>query len=61
MLLRYIPKKLSVQTLLSFQGNTTSHPQFPGLVLSSGQKVTLGPLATITLEIVPFRASAFYK
>jgi hypothetical protein len=39
-------------------GSTKSHPQFPGLVLPSGRKLTLGLLATITLEVVPFRAYA---
>jgi hypothetical protein len=30
------------------------HPQFLGLVLSSGQKQTFGLLATITLEVALF-------
>jgi hypothetical protein len=45
-----------------------SHPYFPGLVLPYGQKLTLGILATIILDVVPFRAHApfpellpFYK
>jgi hypothetical protein len=37
-------------------GHTTIHPKFPGLVLPSGQKLALGLLATITLEVVPFRS-----
>jgi hypothetical protein len=34
---------------------TKSHPLFQGLVLPPCQKLTLGLLATITLEVVPFR------
>jgi hypothetical protein len=33
---------------------TQSYPQFPGLVLPSCQELTLDPLATPTLEAVPF-------
>jgi hypothetical protein len=42
------------------KGCTKSHPQFPGQVLTSGQKPTLSLLATITLayalflEFLPF-------
>jgi hypothetical protein len=35
-----------------------SHPQFPALVLPSYQKLTLGLLTTITLEVVSFREYA---
>jgi hypothetical protein len=38
--------------------DTHSHPYFPGLVLPSGQKLTLGTLVTITIEVVPFRSYA---
>jgi hypothetical protein len=36
--------------------HTKSHPQFPGLLPQFGQKLTLGVLATITLEVAPFHA-----
>jgi hypothetical protein len=42
--------------LLYLTKHARNHPYFPGLVLPSGQKLTLGLLATITLEVAPFRS-----
>jgi hypothetical protein len=45
----------NLMTLFQLHGtHTKSHPQFPGLVLPSDKKLTLGLLAAITLEVVPF-------
>jgi hypothetical protein len=41
-----------------FLHDTKIHPQFPGLVQPSGQKLTLSLLVSITLEVVLFRACA---
>jgi hypothetical protein len=40
------------------QAYTNGNPLFSGLVLPSGQKLTLGLLTTVTLEVVPFRVYA---
>jgi hypothetical protein len=46
--------------LLSGKVCTKSLPKDPGLVLPFGQKQILGLLATITLEVVPFRTYALF-
>jgi hypothetical protein len=46
-----------VKIKLSLSSTTKSYPQFPGLVLPYGQKLTLGLLATIALEVVEPTAS----
>jgi hypothetical protein len=47
-------KKFQVDKYLAFC------PQFLGLVLQSGQKLTLGLLAAISLERVPFCACPLF-